>query len=135
MNYPVYCVSNALVCDGKRNCPFDGKDEDSSICTIDETYEKVEFGLSNNPHLGRGWEFLASEFLKKLGSKDGGSFKRTETSSSTEKPTVLWTDDGSLSRELNSLSAARLYIRHQNCYNCLHFYFQILEIQKVFQMY
>lgn len=95
IGYPVYCISKKLVCDGNRNCPFEGRDEEKEMCALRDTYDKVGFGLADTSHIGRGWEFLASEFLKKLTSKEG-LVKKTDLSASTEKSTILWSDDGSV---------------------------------------
>ncbi|KAK6625496.1 hypothetical protein RUM43_005795 [Polyplax serrata] len=105
IGYQVYCISKDLVCDGKRNCPFEGRDEDKEVCATDGNYDKDGFGLTDSSNIGRGWEFLALEFPKKFTSKDNlGHLKKTETSSSTEKSTILWSDDGNLhARDSESL--------------------------------
>lgn len=103
--YPIYCIAKDLVCDGKRNCPFEGSDEDKELCSNGGHSGKHGIGkpAAENSHT-QNWEFIAAEFIKKLSSKEHGSLKNKDPTSSTEKSTVLWSDEGNMGEYLKSFS-------------------------------
>lgn len=90
-HYSIYCIGAELVCDGRRNCPYSGNDEDQTLCEATDYGKPPSAREKDNFQFGQGLQYLATEMLKKfIVSKNGN--KKTDASS-TEKSTVLWFDD------------------------------------------
>lgn len=115
-HYSVYCITTALVCDGHRNCPYSGNDEDETLCAaelsrmpLDHRPDDLRMGLVPEGHgpedfrLGQGLHFFATEMLRKFIISKNASKRGDAANSTTDKSTVLWFEEDTGHRHSESL--------------------------------
>jgi len=91
-HYGISCISAELLCDGYRNCPFSGNDEDQLLCDSNENFERIPPMGNKQQTTRHGLQFLASEMLKRF-MVGKNNKKADSTAGNTEKSTVLWFEE------------------------------------------